>query len=128
MNFLDVLNICFGGNRALSNNVMSKFFHNLSEQALSISGDSAVLKFDTMKNLNKNINDLRKTIHMPKKGAIISEIPNLNSPTIVGDELTMNKIESIVVKENLNNEKHPTDVDNDNDISDIPLAKLAENN
>ena len=63
-----------------------------------------------------------------KKGAVISEIQNLNSPTIVGDELTMNKIESIVVKENLNNEKHPTDVDNDNDVSDIPLAKVTENN
>ena len=68
VNFLGVLNICFGGNRVWSNNVMRKFFHNLSMQALSISGDSVVLKFDTMKNLNKNINDLRKTnIHMPKK-------------------------------------------------------------
>ena len=37
-------------------------------QALSISGDLVVLKFDAMKNLNKNINDLRKTnIYMPKK-------------------------------------------------------------
>ena len=68
MTFLGILNICSGGNRALSNNVMSKFFHNLSMQALSISGDLVVLKCDAMKNLNKNINDLRKTnIYMPKK-------------------------------------------------------------
>lgn len=66
--FLDALNIYFGGNSALSKDVMSKFFHNLSMQALSISGDLVVLKFDAMKNLNKNINDLRKTnIYMPKK-------------------------------------------------------------
>ena len=65
MTFLGILNICSGGNRALSNNVMSKLFHNLS---MSISGDLVVLKFDAMKNLNKNINDLRKTnIYMPKK-------------------------------------------------------------
>ena len=60
---------------------------------------------------------------MHKKDAVISEIKN------VGDEPTINnKIESVIVKEILNDEKHPTDVDKDgdNNVSDIPLAKVAE--
>ena len=60
---------------------------------------------------------------MQKKDAVIRETQN------VGDEPTINnKIESIIVKEILNDEKHPTDVDEDgdNNVSDIPLAKVAE--
>ena len=60
---------------------------------------------------------------MHKKDVVISEIKNVgNEPTI------NNKIESVIVKEILNDEKHPTDVDEDgdNNVSDIPLAKVAE--
>ena len=60
---------------------------------------------------------------MHKKDAVISEIKNVgNEPTI------NNKIESVIVKEILNDEKHPTDVDEDgdNNVSDVPLAKVAE--
>ena len=98
--FLAAVFIYFGWNRALSKNVMSEFFHNLSMQALSISDDSIVLKFDALKRLNKYINDLIDTnIHMQKKGAVISEIRNLDPPTFVGDEQAINnKIESIIVK------------------------------
>ena len=129
MHFLAALSIYFGGNSTLSNNVMSTLFHNISTQALSISDHSIKLKFDAIKELNKNINDLINTnIHMQKKRAIISEIQNLDPPTIVGDEPTINnKIESILVKEILNDEKPPTDVDGDEDVvSDIPLVKVAE--
>ena len=67
---------------------------------------------------------------MQKKGAIISEIQNLNPPTVVGDQGTFNnKIESIIVKDILNDEKHPTNFDNaddGNNVSDIILTKLAE--
>ena len=128
MHFLAALNIYFGGKR----DVMSEFFHNLSMQALSISDDSVVLKCNAIKKLNKNINDLiNSNIHMQKKGAVISEIQNLDPPTIVGDEPTFNnKIESIIVKEILNDKMHSTDLDDENDnsnVGDIPLAKVAEN-
>ena len=67
---------------------------------------------------------------MQKKGVVISEIQNLGPPIIVGDEPTFNnKIESIVVKEILNDEMHPTDFDDENDnnnVSDIHFPKVAE--
>ena len=110
---------------------MSRFSHNLSMQTLSISDDSIVLKFDASIGLNKNISDLIDTNnHMLKKEAVIIKIQNLDPPTIIGDEPTINNIiESTIVKQILNDEKPPTDVDNDdnnNDVSDIPLAKVAE--
>ena len=121
VHFLAALNIYFGENRALSKDTISEFFHNLSLQALSKSDDSIVVKFDALKNLNKNI-------YMQKKRAVIIEIKNLHRPTIVGDNPTINnKYESILVKEI---SISPTDVDgNDNvniNVSDIPLPKVPE--
>ena len=53
-------------------------------QALNISDNSIVLKFDALKRLNKNINNLIDTnIHMQRKEAVISEIQNLYPPTIL---------------------------------------------
>ena len=117
MHFLAALNIYFGGNRPLSKDVFSEFFHSISMQTLSISDDSIVLKFDVIKKLNKNINDLINcNIYFQKKGAVISEIQNLDPPTIAGDEPTFNnKIESIIVKKMLNVLMHPTDFDDDDD-------------
>ena len=131
VHFLAALNIYFGGNRALSKDVMSEFFHNHSMKTLSISNNSIVLKFDAIKKLDKNINDLiSSNIHMQKKEVLISEVQNLNPPTVASDELTFNnKIESIIVKEILNDKKHLTDFnddDEDNNVSDIHLAKVAE--
>ena len=131
VHFLAALNIYFGGNRALSEDVMSEFFHNHSMKTLCISNNSIVLKFDAIKKLNKNINDLiSSNIHMQKKEVLISEVQNLNPPTVASDELTFNnKIESIIVKEILNDKKHLTDFnddDEDNNVSDIHLAKVAE--
>ena len=131
VHFLAALNIYFGGNRALSKDVTSEFFHNHSMKTLSISNNSIVLKFDAIKKLNKNINDLiSSNIHMQKKEVLISEVQNLNPPTVASDELTFNnKIESIIVKEILNDKKHLTDFnddDEDNNVSDIHLAKVAE--
>ena len=131
VHFLAALNIYFGGNRAWSKDVMSEFFHNHSMKTLSISNNSIVLKFDAIKKLNKNINDLiNSNIHLQKKEVLISEVQNLNPPTVASDELTFtNKIESIIVKEILNDKKHLTDFnddDEDNDVSDIHPAKVAE--
>ena len=85
-------------------------------QVLSTSNDSLELVFDAIKSLNKNINEWRNThIHIQKKDAIISEIQNLDPPIILDDEPTIdNKIAIIIVKETLNDEKHPTDVDDNN--------------
>ena len=110
---------------------MSEFFHNHSMKTLSISNNSIVLKFDAIKKLNKNINDLiNSNIHLQKKEVLISEVQNRNPPTVASDELTFtNKIESIIVKEILNDKKHLTDFnddDEDNDVSDIHPAKVAE--
>ena len=98
-------------------------------QVLSTSNDSLELKFDAIESLNKNINEWRNThIHMQKKDAIISEIQNLDPPIILDDEPTIdNKTERIIVKETLNDEKHPTDVDDNNrDVIDVPLGMIAE--
>ena len=100
-------------------------------QTLRICDDSIVLKFDAMNKLDKNINDLiNSNIHMQIKGAVISEIQNLDPPTTVGDEPTFNnKTESIFVKKKLNDKMQPIDFDNDNDdnnVSDIPFAKVAK--
>ena len=80
-------------------------------EALSISNDLIVIKFEAIKKLNKDVNDLISiNIHMQKKGAIIGAIQNLNHPIVVSDEPTFdNKIESSIVKETLNDEKHPID-------------------
>ena len=68
LHLLAALNIYSDGKRALSNDVMSKFSHNLSMPGLSISNDSVVLKFDAIKKLNKNIHDLiYSNIYMQKK-------------------------------------------------------------
>ena len=91
VHFLATINIYFVGNKALSKNVMREFFHNLSMQALSISDNLIMLKFDALKKLNKNINDLiDTTIHMQKKGAVITKTQNLDPPAIVADKTTIN--------------------------------------
>ena len=100
-------------------------------QALSVLDDSIELKSDAIKRLNKNINQLMEiNIHTEKKSDAIEKAQNLSSPTIAGDEPTINnKIESILVKEILNDEKPPIDVDDsddDVDVSNILLAKVAE--
>ena len=82
---------------------MNELFLNLSMQTLSICDDSIVLKFDAINKLDKNINDLiNSNIHMQIKGAVISEIQNIDPPTTVGDEPTFNnKTESIFVKKKI---------------------------
>ena len=128
VHFLAALNIYFGGNRALSKDVMSEFLHNLSMQTLSISDDSIVLKFDVIKKLNNNINNLiNSKIHLQKNGAVFREIQYLDPPTIAGDEPTFrNKIKSIIVNEILNEEMHPTDLDDANDDNKKNWRKIEE--
>ena len=53
--FLAAMNIYFGGDKTISKNVLSEFFHNLSLQALSIDNDSVKNEFDAIITLNKNL-------------------------------------------------------------------------
>ena len=53
--FLAAMNIYFGGDKTISQNVMSEFFHNLSLQALSIDDDSVKIEFDAIITLSKNL-------------------------------------------------------------------------
>ena len=53
--FLAAMNIYFGSDKTISQNVMSEFFHNLSLQALSIDNDSVKNKFDVIITLSKNL-------------------------------------------------------------------------
>ena len=56
--FIAALNIYFGGDKELSRNVMSEFFHNMSLQALTIDDDNIVIGFDEIIELNKNLKSL----------------------------------------------------------------------
>ena len=56
--FLAALNIYFGGDKKLSQNVMSEFFHNMSLQALTIDDDNVETEFDAVIKLNENLKSL----------------------------------------------------------------------
>ena len=55
---LAALNIYFGGDKKLSQTVMSEFFHNMSYQALNTDDDNVELEFDAVIELNKNLKSL----------------------------------------------------------------------
>ena len=56
--FLASFNVFLGGDKIISKNAMSEFFHNLSMQVLSEMDDRVKHKFDAINDLNKNINNL----------------------------------------------------------------------
>ena len=58
--FLAAFNIFIGGDKTISKNAMSEFFHNLSMQALSRDDDRIDIKFDAIEELNKSIKKLLK--------------------------------------------------------------------
>ena len=58
--FLAEFNIFIGGDKTISKNAMSEFFHNLSMQALSRDDDRIDIKFDAIEELNKSIKKLLK--------------------------------------------------------------------
>ena len=55
--FIAALNIYFGGEKQLSQNVMSEFFH-MSLQALIINNENVNIEFDAIIELNKNLKSL----------------------------------------------------------------------
>ena len=60
--FLAGLNIHFGGEKRLFQDVMSEFLHNLSWQALTIDNTKVNIKFDAIIELNKNIKRLIRDV------------------------------------------------------------------
>ena len=58
VHFLVTLNVLLGGDKMISKDTMSEFFHNSSMQALSKSDDAILIKFDTLNKLNKSLNNL----------------------------------------------------------------------
>ena len=56
--FIAALNVYFGGEKQLSQNVMSEFFQNMSLQALTIDNDNIEIEFHAIIELNKNLKSL----------------------------------------------------------------------
>ena len=58
VHFLAALNIFFGGEKSLSQDVMTELLHNLSYQALNFENTKVNIKFDQIIKLNKNLKSL----------------------------------------------------------------------
>ena len=65
VHFLAGLNIYFGGEKKLSQDVMSELLYNLSYQVLSIDNKKKNIKFEEIINLNKNIKRLIRDVNRP---------------------------------------------------------------
>ena len=71
--FLAAFNRFLGGDREVSRNAMSEFFHNISWQALTNDSDSVKIKFEAITELVKSINSLlQQRIYKSKKRAIVT--------------------------------------------------------
>ena len=107
--FLAAFNRFLGGNREVSRNAMSEFFHNLSWQALTNDNDSVKIKFEAITGLVKSINSLlQQRIYESKKRAIVTNY-NIQKKLLEKEALqlkTDNEIaEQKVVTDILNNDK-----------------------
>ena len=94
VHFLAALNIFFGGEKNLSQDVMTELLHNLSYQALNFENTKVNIKFDQIIKLNKNLKSLIRDV----------DRSNINTITIedaVVDE-TKDKIE-LMEEELVNN-------------------------
>ena len=65
VHFLAGLNIYFGGEKKLSQDVMSELLYNLSYQVLSIDNKKKNIKFEEIIKLNKNIKGLIRDVNRP---------------------------------------------------------------
>ena len=116
IHFLAALNVHLRGDKMISKNAMSTFFHNLSMEALSKPEDAIVIKFDAINRLNKSLNDLLTAESLAFDTAKISgmKIEFFFQPTFVtGEQTDSRKIEKNIVRSILNDEEmeFPTDTD-----------------
>ena len=92
--FLAALNISFGGEKNLSQDVMTELLHNLSYQALNFENTKVNIKFDQIIKLNKNLKSLIRDVDR-------SNINTIRLEDTVVDE-TKDKIE-LMEEELVNN-------------------------
>ena len=107
--FLAALNVYFGCDKKLSQNVMSEFFHNLSLQALTIDDDSIEITFDEIIELNK---ELKSFIRENNRNEI--KINNLKEESFKEIKDKTQLIEDEVVSNIVNNVRieYPSDDQN----------------
>ena len=94
VHFLAALNIFFGGEKNLSQDVMTELLHNLSYQALNFENTKVNIKFDQIIKLNKNLKSLIRDVDR-------SNINTITFEDAVVDE-TKDKIE-LMEEELVNN-------------------------
>ena len=94
VHFLAALNIFFGGEKNLSQDVMTELLHNLSYQALNFENTKVNIKFDQIIKLNKNLKSLIRDVNR-------SNINTIRLEDIAVDE-TKDKIE-LMEEELVNN-------------------------
>ena len=107
--FLAAFNRFLGGDREVSRNAMSEFFHNLSWQALTNDNDSVKIKFEAITELVKRINSpLQQRIYESKKRAIIRNC-NIQKKLLEKEAVQLKTdneiVEQKVVTDILNNDK-----------------------
>ena len=99
--FLAAMNIYFGSDKTISQNVMSEIFHNLSLQVLSIDSNSVKNEFDAIITLSKNSkilirddtrNDLNTTDFQQQK---FDEIKDKNQ--LIEEEVVNNIINDVQI-------------------------------
>ena len=95
VHFLAALNIFFGGEKSLSQDVMTELLHNLSYEALNFENTKVNIKFDQIIKLNKN---LKRLIRDVDRSNIETERPE---NTIIVDE-SKDKVE-LMEEELVNN-------------------------
>ena len=96
VHFLAALNIFFGGEKSLSQDVMTELLHNLSYQALNFENKKIKIKFDQVIRLSKNLKSLIRDVDRTPS--------NINTITVqdVATDETKDKIE-LMEEELVNN-------------------------
>ena len=101
VHFLAALNIFFGGEKNLSQDVMTELLHNLSYQALNFENTKVNIKFDQIIKLNKNLKSLIRDVDRSNINTITFEDAvdetkdkiELMEEELVNDVLSGKKIE-----------------------------------
>ena len=98
--FLAAFNKFLGGDKEISRNAMSEFFHNLSWQALTNESDSIKIEFTAITELVKSINLLpQKKIYQSKRKTALINTKILNK--ILSKELEILKTNNEIVEQKI---------------------------
>ena len=108
VHFLAALNVHLGGDKMISNNAKSEFFHKLSMQALSKSGNTIVNKFDVINRLNKSLNNSLMTESLAFDSEKISRMRTQFFDRLIflaGEQTDDKKIEENTVRRSILNDE-----------------------